>query len=56
MVQKGDMTQEMLELRQQVLSDTVEFMVFVDKYNLPLSVKSTFTTNTMTSNKWRKEA
>ena len=39
MVQKGDMTQEMLELRQQVLSDTVEFMVFVDKYNLPLSVK-----------------
>ncbi|MGX0401549.1 MULTISPECIES: BRO-N domain-containing protein [Staphylococcus] len=38
-VQKGDMTQEMLELRQQVLSDTVEFMVFVDKYNLPLSVK-----------------
>ena len=40
MVQKGDMTQEMLELRQQVLSDTVEFMVFVDKYNLPLSVKN----------------
>ena len=39
MVQKGDMTQEMLELRQQVLSDAVEFMVFVDKYNLPLSVK-----------------
>lgn len=39
MVQKGDMTQEMLELRQQVLNDTVEFMVFVDKYNLPLSVK-----------------
>lgn len=39
MVQKGEMTQEMLELRQQVLSDTVEFMVFVDKYNLPLSVK-----------------
>ena len=39
MVQKGDMTQEMLELRQQVLSDTVEFMVFVDKYDLPLSVK-----------------
>ncbi|MGD3155979.1 Bro-N domain-containing protein [Staphylococcus warneri] len=39
MLQKGDMTQEMLELRQQVLNDTVEFMVFVDKYNLPLSVK-----------------
>ncbi|MEB7383128.1 Bro-N domain-containing protein [Staphylococcus warneri] len=39
MIQKEDMTQEMLELRQQVLNDTVEFMVFVDKYNLPLSVK-----------------
>ncbi|ARM68081.1 antirepressor protein [Staphylococcus warneri] len=39
MINKQDMTQEMLELRQQVLSDTVEFMVFVDKYNLPLSVK-----------------
>lgn len=49
MIKKQDMTQEMLELRQQVLNDTVEFMVFVDKYNLPLSVKSTFTTNTMTS-------
>ena len=56
MIKKQDMTQEMLELRQQVLNDTVEFMVFVDKYNLPLSVKSTFTTNTMTSNKWHKEA
>ena len=56
MIKKQDMTQEMLELRQQVLNDTVEFMVFVDKYNLPLSVKSTFMTNTMTSNKWRKEA
>lgn len=39
MIKKQDMTQEMLELRQQVLNDTVEFMVFVDKYNLPLSVK-----------------
>ena len=32
------MTNEMLELRQQVLNDTVEFMVFVDEYKLPLSV------------------
>lgn len=39
MIKKQDMTLEMLELRQQVLNDTVEFMVFVDKYNLPLSVK-----------------
>ena len=39
MIKKQDMTQEMLKLRQQVLNDTVEFMVFVDKYNLPLSVK-----------------
>lgn len=39
MIQKEDMTRDMLELRQQVLNDTVEFMVFVDKYNLPLSVK-----------------
>lgn len=39
MIKKQDMTQEMLELRQQVLNDTVEFMAFVDKYNLPLSVK-----------------
>ncbi|EFB46598.1 phage repressor protein [Staphylococcus aureus] len=38
MIQKEDMTQEMLRLRQQVLNDTVEFMVFVDKYKLPLSV------------------
>ncbi|UXR29928.1 phage repressor protein [Staphylococcus simulans] len=38
MVQKEGMTKDMLELRQQVLNDTVEFMVFVDKYNLPLSV------------------
>jgi prophage antirepressor-like protein len=37
-IQKEDMTNDMLELRQQVLNDTVEFMVFVDKYNLPLSV------------------
>ena len=39
MIQKEDMTRDMLELRQQVLNNTVEFMVFVDKYNLPLSVK-----------------
>ena len=39
MIQNEDMTRDMLELRQQVLNDTVEFMVFVDKYNLPLSVK-----------------
>lgn len=38
MIQKEDMTRDMLALRQQVLNDTVEFMVFVDKYNLPLSV------------------
>ena len=38
MVKKEDMTNEMLELRQQVLNDTVEFMVFVDEYKLPLSV------------------
>ncbi|MDK4265611.1 BRO-N domain-containing protein [Staphylococcus warneri] len=38
MIQKEDMTNDMLELRQQVLNDTVEFMVFVDKYKLPLSV------------------
>ncbi|MDT4011845.1 BRO-N domain-containing protein [Staphylococcus simulans] len=38
MVQKEGMTKDMLELRQQVLNNTVEFMVFVDKYNLPLSV------------------
>lgn len=38
MVQKEGMTKDMLELRQQVLNDTVEFMVFVDKHNLPLSV------------------
>ncbi|HGO4020947.1 TPA: Bro-N domain-containing protein [Staphylococcus aureus] len=38
MVKKEDMTNEMLELRQQVLNDTVKFMVFVDEYKLPLSV------------------
>lgn len=38
MIKKQDMTNDMLELRQQVLNDTVEFMVFVDKYKLPLSV------------------
>ncbi|HHO6497314.1 TPA: Bro-N domain-containing protein [Staphylococcus aureus] len=38
MIKKGDMTNDMLELRQQVLNDTVEFMVFVDKYELSLSV------------------
>ena len=38
MIQKEDMTRDMLALRKQVLNDTVEFMVFVDKYNLPLSV------------------
>ncbi|HHU6748647.1 TPA: BRO-N domain-containing protein [Staphylococcus aureus] len=40
MIQKEDMPQEMLRLRQQVLNDTVEFMVFVDKYKLPLSVSN----------------
>ncbi|HDF2257422.1 TPA: Bro-N domain-containing protein [Staphylococcus aureus] len=38
MIKKQDMTNDMLELRQQVLNDTVEFMMFVDKYKLPLSV------------------
>ncbi|MDW5470090.1 BRO-N domain-containing protein [Staphylococcus equorum] len=38
MIKKQDMTKEMMELRQQVLDETVEFMVFVDKYNLSLSV------------------
>lgn len=38
MIQKEAMTNDMLELRQQVLNDTVEFMVFVDKYELSLSV------------------
>ncbi|KIX90658.1 antirepressor [Staphylococcus microti] len=38
MIKKGDMTRDMLALRQQILDETVEFMVFVKKYNLPLSV------------------
>lgn len=32
------MTREMLELRQQILDETVEFMIFVNKYNLNLSI------------------
>ncbi|UXR69075.1 Bro-N domain-containing protein [Staphylococcus sp. IVB6246] len=38
MIKKPDMTKDMLALRQQVLDETVEFMVFVKKYNLSLSV------------------
>lgn len=38
MIKKRDMTRDMLALRQQILDETVEFMVFVKKYNLPLSV------------------
>ncbi|PCF35018.1 phage repressor protein [Staphylococcus delphini] len=38
MIKKQDMTREMLELRQQILDETVEFMIFVNKYNLTLSV------------------
>ncbi|HHO6254684.1 TPA: Bro-N domain-containing protein [Staphylococcus aureus] len=38
MIKKEDMTNEMLDLRQKILNDTVEFMVFVDKYKLSLSV------------------
>ncbi|EJD8468557.1 phage repressor protein [Staphylococcus pseudintermedius] len=38
MLKKQDMTREMLELRQQILDETVEFMIFVNKYNLNLSI------------------
>ncbi|EOD7746500.1 TPA: Bro-N domain-containing protein [Staphylococcus aureus] len=38
MIKKEDMTNDMLDLRQKILNDTIEFMVFVDKYKLPLSV------------------
>ncbi|NCJ14151.1 BRO family protein [Staphylococcus pseudintermedius] len=38
MLKKQDMTREMLELRQQILDETVEFMIFVNKYNLTLSI------------------
>ncbi|WP_353458433.1 BRO-N domain-containing protein [Staphylococcus coagulans] len=38
MIKKQDMTREMLEVRQQILDETVEFMIFVNKYNLTLSV------------------
>ncbi|HEC2171445.1 TPA: Bro-N domain-containing protein [Staphylococcus delphini] len=38
MLKKQDMTRKMLELRQQILDETVDFMIFVNKYNLNLSI------------------
>ncbi len=38
MIQKGDMTPEMLVERQPILEDTVSLMVLVDKYGLNISV------------------
>lgn len=41
MIRKKDMTRDMLELRQQILDETVELMVLMKKRNLPLSISKT---------------